>query len=73
MAETFQAEVTGQVREVLVAPGDGVSEADPMVVLESMKLPVRVLSTGDGVVVAVHVAEGDTVGPGQPLVDVVIE
>ena len=69
MTETLLAEMSANVWKILVAPGDSVEEDQPLMILESMKMEIPVLSETDGVVVKVLVAEGDTIGPGQPLVE----
>ncbi|GLW99399.1 biotin/lipoyl-binding carrier protein [Microtetraspora sp. NBRC 16547] len=69
MAETIQAEMNANVWKILVAPGDSVEEECPLMILESMKMEIPVLAESEGFVVALHVAEGDRVSPGQPLVD----
>lgn len=73
MPETVQADVSASVWKVLVTPGDGVDAGSPMMILESMTMEIPVLAEDGGIVVAVHVVEGDTVDPGQPLVDLSME
>ncbi len=69
MAEEIRAEMVANVWKVVVAAGDTVEDGDTLVILESMKMEIPVMSEVAGVVVAVHVSEGDAVGPGQPLLD----
>lgn len=69
MPETMQADMSANVWKVLVAPGDAVEEDATVMILESMKMEIPVTVECAGVVTAVHVVEGDTVGPGQPLLD----
>jgi biotin carboxyl carrier protein len=38
-------------------------------ILEAMKMEIPILAEDAGTVVAVHVAEGDSVASGQPLVE----
>ena len=45
------------------------SRAQPLVVLEAMKMETPLVSPYDGVVRAVHVAEGDRVAGGALLVE----
>ena len=61
----------GTVIRVLVARGDEVAPRQPLVVLEAMKMETPLVARRDAVVAAVHVAEGDTVADGAPLVDFV--
>jgi acetyl-CoA carboxylase biotin carboxyl carrier protein len=67
--ETVQADMSASVWKILVAPGDPVEEDQPLLILESMKMEIPVVAEASGVVVSLHVAEGETVNPGQPLVE----
>jgi len=68
-----QSEVTapmpGTVIKVLVEPGQRVEARQALVVLEAMKMETPLTSPYDGVVRAVHVAEGDRVAGGALLVE----
>jgi biotin carboxyl carrier protein len=67
----IEAELTGNVWKVLVKPGDVVAEGDTLIILESMKMEIPVLSTDDGKVVEVLVEEGGVLEEGT--VAVVLE
>lgn len=69
MAETIQADMGANVWKVLVSPGDHVEEDDVFMILEAMKMEIPVMAEDAGTVVAIHVAEGDTISTGQPLID----
>jgi len=69
MAETINSDMGANVWKVLVAPGDRVEEDDVFMILEAMKMEIPIMAEDAGTVVAVHVAEGDTVASGQPLID----
>ena len=69
MPQTVHADMAANVWKVLVSPGDPVDEDTPLLILESMKMEIPILAESAGVVVAVHVAEGEIVGIGQPLLD----
>ena len=58
------------VIEVTVAVGDTVAVDDPLITLETDKASMDVPSTVAGVVVAVHVQEGQQVAEGTPIADV---
>ncbi|RMF09422.1 MAG: branched-chain alpha-keto acid dehydrogenase subunit E2 [Candidatus Neomarinimicrobiota bacterium] len=57
------------ISEILVAPGDAVHREDTLLVLESEKASMEIPSDYAGTVTAVHVAAGDTVQPGSPILD----
>jgi 3-methylcrotonyl-CoA carboxylase alpha subunit len=56
------------VRAVLVAPGDEVERAAPLVVLEAMKMELTVAAPAAGRVAEVRCAEGERVVEGAQLV-----
>ena len=59
------AEMVANVWKVVVAAGDAVSEGDPLVILESMKMEIPVESPLDGTVREVRVQEGGVVQEGD--------
>ena len=63
------AQMPGQVTAVEVASGDSVTAGQTLVVLEAMKMEIRVTAPTDGQVKAVHVSVGDVVERGQTLVE----
>lgn len=63
------ASMPGQIRDVLVSVGDAVKRGQALVVLEAMKMEIRVASPSDGVVKNIRVAQGDIVERGQVLVE----
>ena len=64
MAEVL-AEMVANVWKVVVNPGDQVSEGDPLVILESMKMEIPVESPLSGTVQEVRVQEGGVVQEGD--------
>jgi len=62
------AEMVANVMKVVVSPGDRLAAGDPVVLLESMKMEIPVLSETGGTVTAVKVSEGDVVQEGDVLV-----
>ncbi|HEY6780180.1 MAG TPA: biotin carboxylase N-terminal domain-containing protein [Thermoleophilaceae bacterium] len=69
-AGSLDAPMPGVVLDVRTQPGATVAEGDVLIVLESMKMELSVVSPAAGVVSDVHVTTGDSVGQGQPLVAV---
>lgn len=66
----LSASIPAVVSEVLVAVGDHVSAGQKLILLESMKMIMPIQAAHDGVVTAIHCAEGDAVQPGVGLVEV---
>lgn len=66
MAELkVRSEIAGSVWKIEVAIGDEVAEDDPLIVLESMKMEIPLLSPRAGVVREILVGEGDPIGEGD--------
>jgi biotin carboxyl carrier protein len=65
VAEEIRAEMVANVWKVVVAAGDRVEDGDTLVILESMKMEIPVLSEGGGTVVELAVNEGDVVQEGD--------
>ncbi|GLQ29194.1 acetyl-CoA carboxylase biotin carboxyl carrier protein subunit [Sulfitobacter pacificus] len=67
-------EITSEMAGAIVAlnfgPGDKVSPGDELVVMESMKMEMPVLSPASGTVSSVSVAEGDVVQAEQVLMTI---
>ena len=62
------AEMVANVMKVVVAPGDRLAAGDTVVLLESMKMEIPVLTEHAGTVTGVAVAAGDVVQEGDVLV-----
>jgi acetyl-CoA carboxylase biotin carboxyl carrier protein len=67
MRHAIVAELVGNVHSVLVQVGDAVAEGDTIVILESMKMEIPVLTEFAGTVVDVDVAAGVVVQEGDVL------
>ena len=65
MAEEIRAEMVANVWKVVVAAGDTVEDGDTLVILESMKMEIPVITETAGTVSALHVEEGDVVQEGD--------
>ncbi len=64
------AEMVANVLKVTVATGDRIAVGDTVVLLESMKMEIPVLTEHAGTVTAVKVGEGDVVQEGDILVSI---
>jgi acetyl-CoA carboxylase biotin carboxyl carrier protein len=65
VAEEIRAEMVANVWKVVVAAGDSVEDGDTLVILESMKMEIPVITETAGTVTALHVGEGDVVQEGD--------
>lgn len=68
--QTVTSEFPGNVWKVMVAVGATVRVAEPLVIIESMKMEITVEAVHAGVVSEVFVQEGDQVEEGSPLVGI---
>ena len=66
------APMPGRIVEVLVRPGDSVARGDVLMVLEAMKVQMRLVAPRSGVVDALRAAPGDLVDDGAELVSFVL-
>jgi acetyl-CoA carboxylase biotin carboxyl carrier protein len=65
VAEEIRAEMVANVFKIVVTEGDTVSDGDTLIILESMKMEIPVLTELDGTVATLAVAEGDVVQQGD--------
>lgn len=65
MSEEIRAEMVASVLSVAVAAGDSVQDGDSVVVLESMKMEIPVLSEIKGTISTIAVRPGDVVQEGD--------
>jgi oxaloacetate decarboxylase alpha subunit len=65
--EPVNAVLAGNIFKVHVAPGAQVSEGDPLLVVEAMKMETTVVAPRAGTITEVFVAEGDAVAVGDAL------
>ena len=66
--EEIQSEVTGKVWKIECKVGDTVADGDTLMILESMKMEIPVISTEDGTVAEILVKEEEPVAEGQAVV-----
>ena len=67
-AGELAAPMPGQVRAVNVSAGDAVVKGQTLLLLEAMKMEIKVQAPRDGLVVSVHVKQGQTVEREQLLI-----
>ncbi len=60
----LKADITGSVWKLLKRVGERVAEEEPVLLMESMKMEVPVISPEAGVVREILVQEGETVSDG---------
>jgi acetyl-CoA carboxylase biotin carboxyl carrier protein len=65
MAEEIRAEMVANVWKVVAEVGDELAEGDTLVILESMKMEIPVVSESAGTVRQIAVNEGDVVQEGD--------
>lgn len=61
----IKSEITGSLWKLVKAPGEAVSEGEPIMVLESMKMEIPVVAEADGTVKELLVKEGESISEGQ--------
>lgn len=69
-AGNLSAQMPGQVMHVMVHEGEAVEAGQTLIVMEAMKMEIRITAPADGKISKLHVQEGDTVDRGQLLVEV---
>lgn len=65
MAEEIRAEIVANVWQVVATEGQALTNGDPVVILESMKMEIPVLTEGAGTLSSLLVSEGDVVQEGD--------
>jgi 3-methylcrotonyl-CoA carboxylase alpha subunit len=68
--DNLTASMPGQVTKVLIGEGDVVQRGQPLIVLEAMKMEIRIAAPHDGRVVKVLVKSGQVVDRGQGLIEI---
>jgi len=66
----LKSSMPGVVVEILVASGESVSEGQPLLILEAMKMQNELVAAADGVVGEIFVAKGQAVSAGAKLVSI---
>lgn len=70
-AGELTAPMPGQVRTVNVSEGDGVTKGQTLLVIEAMKMEIRIQSPQDGMIKKLMVKQGQTVEREQMLIEIV--
>jgi len=63
--QEIESEVTGTVWKIETKVGDTIAEGDTLMILESMKMEIPVISTESGKLVEILVKEEEPVAEGQ--------
>lgn len=71
--DNLSASMPGQVTKVLVSEGDTVQRGQPLIVLEAMKMEIKIAASHDGRVAKVLVKLGQLVDRGQALIEMTNE
>ena len=61
----IKSEITGTVWKITSKPGDKVESGDTLVVIESMKMEIPVITEDAGTITEILVGEKDAVAEGQ--------
>lgn len=61
----IKTEITGNIWKIVAQVGDQLSEDDPIIIMESMKMEIPIMASEDGRLTEILVAEGDTVTEGS--------
>ncbi|WP_234572535.1 acetyl-CoA carboxylase biotin carboxyl carrier protein subunit [Rhodohalobacter sp. 614A] len=69
-AGSLNAPMPGKILELLITEGVSVEEAQPVLILEAMKMENELKSPTNGVVSKLHVQQGDNVEKNQLLIDI---
>jgi len=67
---TLNAQMPGQVAAVYVAQGDMVTQGQTLMVLEAMKMEIRISAPAAGIVKAIMARQGHVVEREQPLIEI---
>jgi len=60
----------GTIIDIKVKVGDSVNAGDSVIVIEAMKMENEIQASKSGIVVAIHVANGDSVSPNETLIEI---
>lgn len=69
-ADAMSAPMPGTILKILVNVGDTVSENQPLMILEAMKMENEIVANSAGTVSAIHTKEGQVVNAGDALITI---
>lgn len=69
-AGSLTAQMPGQVTHIMVHEGETVEMGQILIVMEAMKMEIRITAPANGKITKLHVQQDDTVDRGQLLVEV---
>ena len=67
------ASITGLIKEIKVSVGESIKKAQPLIILEAMKMENTLLSQTEGIVTKINVKQGETVTNGAVLIEIAEE
>lgn len=70
MMTKVYASMAGNIWKIVVGVGDTVEEEQDVVILESMKMEIPIVSEEAGTVMKINVQEGDFVNEGDVLLEI---
>lgn len=70
MMTKVYASMAGNVWKIVVGVGDTVEEEQDVVILESMKMEIPIVSEEAGTVMKINIQEGDFVNEGDVLLEI---
>ncbi len=68
--QVVRSVMAGRILQILVTKGAQVSQGDPLVVIEAMKMENEIRSPKDGTITDIHISPGQTVEAGTHLLTV---
>ncbi|EFR44902.1 acetyl-CoA carboxylase biotin carboxyl carrier protein subunit [Streptococcus pseudoporcinus] len=69
-ADAMASPMPGTILKILVKVGDTVSENQPLMILEAMKMENEIVASQAGTVSAIHVSQGQSVNAGDGLITI---
>ena len=64
------APMPGAIRGVFAAKGDSVSKGQTLIIMEAMKMEIKIAAPNDGLIIKLWVQQGQTVEKDQPLIEI---